>query len=517
MSIYYCDGKRLKRGISASVSWLAQNRAAVDALNVFPIPDGDTGTNMVFTLQKVIDGLGTLPTNHLPLIASQIAESSLLGARGSSGVILSQILRGLAEGIGEQKRINSMDLALALRIAAQRAYSAVEKPAEGTILTLIKEIAEAGVIWAKKSKDITLLLSHILEIGEQTLLRTKDMLPELRCANVIDAGGKGFLLMIEGILKLIRGEKFTSTAPATLSKPNIERKKMEERYCLSFIIKGTTTVRKEIELYGKDIVIASMGDITKVHIHTDCTDKILEIAKRYGTVSEVKIEDMQEQHYEFIDKQIAVVVVAAGNGICEIFKRLGTDIVIEGGQTMNPSVEDIVSAIQGVAAEKVILLPNNSNIIPAATGAAKISTKKVHIVPTKTIPEGIAALTAIQPETTIEENMERMSEAIKNVKSGEITQAVRDSKVGESEIIKGNYIGISNHSIVGTSKTKLEMLLLLLKSIVADENSIISIFYNNLDEDVDKLSHNIRNKFNWVDVEFYYGGQPHYDYIVAVE
>lgn len=336
MSIYYCDGKRLKFAIRSSTRWLTHNKETVNSLNVFPIPDGDTGTNMSLTLQKVTEALDNTSNESLPHIAQIIANSSLLGARGSSGVILSQILQGLAEGIGDKLRINSMDLAASFKLSAEKAYSSIDKPAEGTILTLLRETANSATKLANNNKDIITLLKHILETGEKVLIKTQNLLPELKKANVIDAGGQGLLFMIEGVLKAIDGDETYLTTqynPETIGKPHIEKKNIEERYCLDFLLlkKVNKELTAKLKTFGSEVIIASSSnfltsskDMTKIHIHTNTPDKVIETVKHYGKVEQVKIEDMEKQHSEFVtdNSKSAVLTVVPGNGFQAIFKRL---------------------------------------------------------------------------------------------------------------------------------------------------------------------------------------------------
>ncbi|MDD5529391.1 MAG: DAK2 domain-containing protein [bacterium] len=530
MSIYYCDGKRLKFAVCSGTHWLTQNKEVVNSLNVFPIPDGDTGTNMSLTLQKVTEALENTSNDSLPYIAQTIANNSLLGARGSSGVILSQILQGLAEGIGDKLRIDSMDLAKSLKISSEKAYSSIDKPAEGTILTLLRETANSAVNLAHENKDIITILRDILETGEEVLIKTQNLLPELKKANVVDAGGQGLLFIIEGVLKAIDGDDTYLSKiynPGISGKPHIEKTIIEEKYCLDFLLmeKVTEELNEKLKTFGSEVIIASSNnllscntnkqDISKIHIHTNTPDKVIETVRHYGKVEQIKIEDMEAQHSEFVvDK--AILAVVPGDGFGDIFKKLNVR-TLAGGQTMNPSVAEIKSIIDSIKASTIFLLPNNGNIIAAAKKAGEHSNKKIHILSTKTIPEGISAVMAFSHETSVEENIERMESAINRVKSGEITKAVRDSKINGMEIKKGNYIGIYNDSIVNTGKKREQELLNLLKTMITDDDTIISIFYQSQDEDIESLCSNVGKAFPELDIETYYGGQPHYDYIISVE
>jgi DAK2 domain fusion protein YloV len=511
---------------------LTRNKELVNALNVFPVPDGDTGTNMSLTLHTVLKEIEGTESNHLPEVASVIADSSLLGARGNSGVILSQILRGFAEGVAGKKRADSMDIALSLKISASRAYAAVDKPAEGTILTLIREVANTAVELAETEKDIVKLLNHILEAGEEILIRTKELLPELKKADVIDAGGKGFLFMIEGILKLIEGSDFEAEAiresPTQSTKAAVTHKEpLDERYCVSFVVRANgeleKELRKKLESKGKDIVIASSKNVIKVHIHTNNPDSAIQIAREYGIVEGTEIDDMEEQYREFIASNgIGLIAVAAGDGLKRIFERLNA-AVVEGGQTMNPSVSELKSAIDQIDAEEVILFPNNSNIIGAAKHAAELSEKEVRVIPSTTIPEGIATITTFAMDKNMDENMKRMESSLTSVKSGAVTKAVRDAELGESsrgtlrQIKEGDYMGIHGDNIRGQGENADGTLFSLLKEMVDADDSIISIFHNEKEKDIDQLSSDLNKAFPDLDIEIYYGGQPHYDYIISVE
>jgi DAK2 domain fusion protein YloV len=516
----------------ASTTWLTQNKEVLNALNVFPVPDGDTGTNMSLTLHTVLKEIEGTESNHLPEVASLIADSSLLGARGNSGVILSQILRGFAEGVGKKKRADSMDIALSLKISASLAYAAVDKPAEGTILTLIREVAETAVELAETEKDIIELLRHILETGEEILVRSKELLPELKRADVIDAGGKGFLFMIEGILKLIEGADLEtgtiSELPTQSTREAVAHSEpLDQRYCTSFVVRANgkleKELRKKLENKGKDIVIASSGNVIKVHIHTNDPDDAIGTARKYGMIEQVEIDDMEEQYREFIASNgIGLIAVAAGDGLKQIFERLNA-AVVEGGQTMNPSVSDLKSAIDQMNSEKVFLFPNNSNIIGAAKHAAELSEKEVRVIPSTTIPEGIATITTFAIDKNMDENAKRMESSLASVKSGAVTKAVRDAELGESsrgtlsQIKEGDYIGIHGNDIGAQGNDADDTLFSLLRKMVDAEDSIISIFHNNKDEDMDQLSSSLSKAFPDLDVEIYYGGQPHYDYIISVE
>ncbi|HID93882.1 MAG TPA: DAK2 domain-containing protein [bacterium (Candidatus Stahlbacteria)] len=534
MPIYYCDGKRLKRTIYASTEWLGQNKELVNALNVFPVPDGDTGTNMFLTLQPAIQRIENMESDYLPDVASMIADSSLWGARGSSGVILSQILRGFAEGVGNKKRINSMDLALSLKIAAERAYAAIDQPAEGTILTVIREIAKAAIEFAKNEPDIVKLLEYILKVGHETLVNTRDMLPELKKANVIDAGGKGFLFMIEGILRLIQGLKLEEAALHTRADelPTIHDEEVTHKYCLDFIVKGdalsANELKAKIKGFGGHIVVVGSDKMLKTHIHTDDPTPILEIAQKYGIVEQVKIDNLEEQQRSFISavdrmeserikKEIGVVAIVSGDGLASIFSGLKVDEIVKGGQTMNPSVSDIQAAINRINADKVIILPNNSNIIHAAKQVKEVVNKQVYVVPSKTIPQGIAAMVAFSANNDVHENMKRMEASIKAVKSGKVTKAIRDAIFEGLKVEKGEYLGIHDGKIKASSRNPQSTLIALIKAMVTTEDSIISVFYSKKDEKVDDLVEKIKKIFPELDVEIHYGGQPHYNYIVSVE
>lgn len=542
MALYYCDGKRLKFAISGGAHWLTHNKEILNSLNVFPIPDGDTGTNMSLTLQKVLEAFENSDNDFLPDVARIMAHNSLLGARGSSGVILSQILHGFAESIGDKHRISSTDIAGALKASTERAYSAIDKPAEGTILTLLRETADSSAKIANTERDIIKLLYHILETGEEILIKSRDLLPELRDAKVIDAGGQGFLFMIEGMLRAIEGKPIHQIQDTREKMQDInfkiqdsEKQKLkdrgiEDRYCMDFLLMGNIDeeTKKKLRSFGSEVIISSDIDITKIHIHTNTPENVLNFVKQYGKIEEFKIEDMEEQRSGFvasggemntpIKNNIGIVSVVLGEGFKEIFKKSGA-LIVEGGQTMNPSVDEIKSEIDSVNAETVFVLPNNSNIIATAKQAGELSStgnKKIYVLPTKTVPEGISAMTAFSNENSTEENLNRMNSAIPLVKSGEATKAVKDSINNGIRIKEGDYIGIYNDSIVASNQNRTLALEGLLKKMIDKNDSVVSIFYQS-DEEIEHLSARFVHLFSNMDIEFYFGGQPHYDFIVSVE
>ena len=543
MPIYYCDGRRLRRTIEAGASWLSENKELVNNLNVFPVPDGDTGTNMSMTLKTVLAQLANTQSDYLPEVASAVADSSLWGARGSSGVILSQILGGLAEGVGDKEKIGSLDIAYSLKTGSERAYAVIDKPAEGTILTLLREASERAVEFAKRERDIAMLLRYIVERGEEILVETRDLLPELKRAGVIDAGGKGFLLMVEGVLRLIEGlgvEEGRPGATAAYGRATVAEEVIAERYCLDFVVKGralsVSRLKSKVGGYGDDLLAAGSDSLVKVHIHTDHPDTVLEVASNFGEVEQVKIDDMRQQYERFVapssgveveapiassepriaSSEIGILAVASGEGLINIFENLGTEVVA-GGQTMNPSVSDIQKGVEATHSEEIIILPNNSNIIPAAEQVKGLTQKRVGVVPTRTIPEGIAAAISFSPAKSFQKNLEDMKSSLRTVKTGELTRAVRDGVFGNLEFKKGDYIGLYNDKLRVSGKDAKTTLFALLREMVDGEDSMISLFCGSQEENVEALTHEIESLFPDTAVEVHYGGQPHYDYIVSVE
>ncbi|SHJ60858.1 hypothetical protein SAMN02745227_00202 [Anaerobranca californiensis DSM 14826] len=536
------DGTLLKNMLIAGGHALSLRKSEVDSLNVFPVPDGDTGTNMNLTMVSAINEIKKVNSNKVKDVVKALAMGSLMGARGNSGVILSQLFRGFSKVLEAKDQITPLDFALGLNEGVKTAYKAVLKPVEGTILTVSKYAAKAALMEAKQGSDLIKVMEKALEQGEITLKQTPEMLPVLKQAGVVDSGGKGLLVIYEGWLKFLKGEEIgditqgQETIMDFVDEHPLDPKDIEFAYCTEFIIFGNKLdpdkIRKELVHLGDSLLAVGMEDMVKVHIHTNNPGKALEIGTKWGSLKGIKIDNMLLQTEELREgkhskdkdlgpkKEVGVIAVAAGEGLKEIFISMGVDYVIEGGQTMNPSTEDFLKAMEGINADSFILLPNNSNIVLAAQQAEKISTKPTKVVRSKTIPQGIAALLNYQSEgIPLEELHQMMEEAITNVKSGQVTFAVRDSKFNDLEIKEGNILGIAENKIEVIGQDVEETTLKLLEKLITEDSEIVTIFYG---EDIskeqgEKLIDNIMERYDNVEVELHYGGQPLYYYLISVE
>mgnify|MGYP001287490433 FL=1 len=533
-------GLHLKEMIISGANNLENNKALVNSLNVFPVPDGDTGTNMSLTMSSAVKEISKCKDLDVSLIADSAATGSLMGARGNSGVILSQIFRGFAKGLKNVKEIDSLALANALMEGSNTAYKAVMKPTEGTILTVIRESAEFGIKIAKSTPNIANFLEKVIEKANETLSKTPEMLPILKQAGVVDAGGKGLIFILKGMhQRLVTGE-IVQLSEAPLEEKDIEISKpiyddeIVYGYCTEFFIKGKglnpEEFKKNIIDFGDSIVVVGDENLIKVHIHTNNPGTVIEEALRLGSLSKIKIDNMREQHQELLIseeekaanqemKSYGVVAVAMGSGISRIFKDLGVDEIIEGGQTMNPSTEDILKSVDRINAENIIILPNNGNIIMAANQAKSLSKKNIVVIPTKSIPQGISALMTLDSEKPLEENEKKMNKAIKEVKTGLITYAVRDSNFDGVDIEEGNFLGITDGKISAVGEEITDVINKVMDAMVDEDSSLITIYYGNdvSEDDALKLEEELKANYEDCDVEVHYGGQPLYYYILSVE
>ncbi len=534
-------GLHLKNMFISGANNLENNKNLVNSLNVFPVPDGDTGTNMSLTMNSAVKEINNAKDNNIFTIAELAANGSLMGARGNSGVILSQILRGFAKALKNQNEINCSALANALMEGSNTAYKAVMRPTEGTILTVIRESAEHGMKIAKQCKDLVYFLEQVVVQANKTLDKTPEMLPILKQAQVVDAGGKGLIYILNGMLYYITTNTITELVeetdikkPLEIEKALFDEKEIQYGYCTEFFIKGkkmNPEIYKEniIEL-GDSIVVVGDESLIKVHIHTNNPGLVIEKGLEFGYLSKIKIDNMREQHEELLIneeernqniefKEYGVVAVAIGSGISSIFKDLGADVVIEGGQTMNPSTEDIIKSIDKINANNIIILPNNGNIILAADQAKSLSKKNVIVAQTKTIPQGIAALMAIDYEKSPDENENKIQRAIKDVKTGLITYAVRNSNFDGVDIEEGNILGMIEGKINAVGNDILEVIEKIMDSMVDNDSSLITAYYGNEIEleDANSLVNNLQSRYSDCDIELHYGGQPLYYYILSVE
>ncbi len=545
MAISQLSGGRLQQMILGGSRAMEQQREAVDALNVFPVPDGDTGTNMFLTVQSAAREAVGLDNPTVSQVAAAASMGSLMGARGNSGVILSQLFRGIAKGLEGKDSATSGELARALQLGVETAYKAVMKPVEGTILTVARESAKEAVQAARRKPEIQAVLEAALAKGEETLARTPDMLPTLKQAGVVDAGGKGFLVILEGWLAALTGKEIQPLTlvdqPVQPVQTDVSEEEIVFQYCTEFIVKGSDLqlerIKQDLAGDGDCLLVVGTENVAKVHIHTNHPGKILEYCVRLGSLHEVQIHNMREQSEakrhaskgenlaenpaepEEPLKDMGIVTVAAGQGLVEIFRSLGVDEIIQGGQTMNPSTEDLVDAINRTRAEKVFVLPNNGNIILAAGQAASLTDKEVHVVPTKSIPQGISAVLAFEPEASFEENAQALDASCGSLKSGEVTYAVRDSQFDGHEIRTGDILGLIDDKIALTGEDPARVAVELVEKMGGEEADLISVFYGQdvAEAAANELAAELRRYFGHSEVEVHDGGQPLYYYILSVE
>ncbi|MDD4779843.1 MAG: DAK2 domain-containing protein [Tissierellia bacterium] len=540
MVIKYIDNITFKKMLVGAAINLENNKALVDSLNVFPVPDGDTGTNMNLTVQSAIKEIDNLKEITIEKIAEAVANGSLMGARGNSGVILSQLFRGLSKGLKNVNKIDSKAIAESFKSASDTAYKAVMKPVEGTILTVARETAEKAISTYEEYDDVSLFLEDLTIQAKSTLSRTPEMLKVLKQADVVDAGGKGLIYLLEGALAALKGveikaEKAEKTEVVD-TELEIESFTSEDEiiftYCTEFFIKNATISHEDFlsKIYDKGDSIVCVGNdgLIKIHIHTNNPGHILSIAVKYGELIKVKIDNMKEQFRERLKrhtpkniekKQYGFVSVGMGEGIEKIFKDLNVDVFISGGQTMNPSTEDILDAVNKINADNIFVLPNNSNIILAANQAKEISQKNIFVIPSKSIPQGIAAMLAFKEENNVDKNFSSMTEALKEVKTGQITYAVRDTVFNDMEIKKDEIIALYDGNIVAHGENTEDQTIELIKKMVDEDSFLITLFYGDKVEKniVEDLKNRIEEVAEECDVEIIYGGQPLYYYLISVE
>lgn len=537
------DGAMLKKAFIGATHLLDHNKEEVDTLNVFPVPDGDTGTNMSLTMKASLKQVLDLQEYSAGKVAAAASQGSLMGARGNSGVILSQLFRGFANGLKGKEMVNTKDLAQAFKEAADTAYKAVMKPTEGTILTVARGCADYALNICSQEKDVIAFMEKVIGEGNRVLNLTPEMLPVLKQAGVVDAGGKGLMYVLLGALNGITGqdeysleayEKSQITRPIAMDQ-HMDAEDIEFGYCTEFMINTSEDkidqFREDIMDFGDSMMVVGGEDLIKVHIHTNNPGAVLEKALLLGELNDIKIDNMRYQHRHIMTKEEAdrtidqakkkygIITVSIGEGLDKVFKELNVDYIIPGGQTMNPSTEDILAAINKVDGDNIILLPNNGNIILAADQAKELSDKNVYVFPTKTIPEGVTALLSFDFQSDIEDNLESMNEAISYVKTGQVTFAVRDTEFNDVKIKKDDIIGIEKDDILALGDSVEEVSFELIKKLVDDDSSLITIFYGKeVEEDeARELSEKIQEEFDDYDIEVVFGGQPLYYYIFAIE
>lgn len=535
-------GHELKEMFSAATSWLERNASAINALNVFPVPDGDTGTNMLLTMRATMQEAASLQDDSASVIAQAMSRGALMGARGNSGVILSQILRGIAEGLGSSVSFGPREMALAFERASILAYKAVSSPYEGTMLTVIKDAAKAAKqAAASNGSHMLFLMEMVVKEAKSSVERTPELLDILKESGVVDAGGQGLYIMFEGILYYLRGDVekmqlLETKYPVMLQPAYVAARSQKTQdkvygYCTEFIIEGNglnpDLVRKTIEAKGDSVMVVGDETTIKVHIHTTQPGAVLEFGTTWGSLHDLKIQNMDDQHEDFLQTRrspvpapcTAVISVVAGKGLENIFSNLGNTAIVPGGQTMNPSAQEILQAIELVPSDKVIVLPNNKNVILTAQQAAKLSTKSVNVLPTSFIPQGIAALLAFNCEMELEANLFEMNKAVERVKSIEITEAVRASKIGKLSIKKGDYLGIIDGKIRIACANLWGAVTSAIDAAGLEKAEIITLYYGaDIKEDeAQSLGKALRDQRPDLQIEVVEGSQPHYSYIISVE
>ena len=543
MPIQSIDGMMLKDMFLSGAALLTKNRESIDALNVFPVPDGDTGTNMTQTMATAVKELASRTFPTVSDVASTVAKGALKGARGNSGVILSQILRGISRALEGVEEMDAQTFVRALRSGADTAYKAVMKPKEGTILTVARVIAEE--LEREKTTDMLELMRKVLSVGDAILKRTPEMLPVLKQAGVVDSGGKGLMVVYAGFYAALSGEPVEQISsgqaqaaplPGEFVDDHESLGEIKYAYCTEFIVSHpkpdlkdneVARLRKRLERIGDCVLVVGDLEVVKVHVHTNEPGRALQMALELGELDYIKIDNMLEEFRERMAKrpqepelkEFGVVAVALGSGLTEIFRDMAVDQVVDGGQTMNPSIEELVQAIDSTHARQVFVLPNNTNIILAAQQASELSEKKVYVIPTKSVPMGIAAAIAFMPDLSGEENAERMREAAERVHTASITYAVRDTTFDDREIHEGDIMGLVDNRIVQLGHDPVAVAEDILLNMVTEDSELITIYYgeDTSKEQADALRDKLAEAFDFCDVSVYSGGQPLYYYLIAVE
>jgi hypothetical protein len=536
------NGQELKEMFATATNWLEKNASDIDALNVFPVPDGDTGTNMLLTMRSSVEEAYQTNDSSAATIAQAMAQGALMGARGNSGVILSQIWRGLAQGLQGKKSFTGKELAAALQQASKMAYKGISNPVEGTILTVIKDAAAAAQAQTKNNGDLISVMEAVVDAANESVANTPTLLPVLKDAGVVDAGGQGLFTILDGALRYLRGEaeqmQFRKPQiiasnipqPVKLSRLTV-LDELPFGYCTEFLLKGeelsTDEIRTKLQKKGQSLIVVGDENTARVHIHTLDPGSIIRYATSLGTMHQVSIRNMDEQHQDFLQMQkermpavdVATVAVVAGKGLAEVFTSLGVTAIVPGGQTMNPSTKDILQAVKTVASDKVIILPNNKNVVLTAKQVQSLTDKKVEIVPTHTIPQGVAALLTFDYEADFETNTQLMKEAASKVKTIEITHAVRSAQLNGLKIKKRQSIGLLDGELLTAGNNPSDILLKILGKLNLKKTEIITIYYgaDTQQTEAEQVSASIRDRYPQLQVEVVQGGQPHYNYIVSIE
>ena len=553
MAVKTINTELLQKMFLAGAANLEAKKEFINELNVFPVPDGDTGTNMTLTILSAAKEVKALENPDMVAIAKAISSGSLRGARGNSGVILSQLLRGFTKEIREHKEIDTITLAKACERATATAYKAVMKPKEGTILTVAKGASQKAAELAETTEDLDTFISEVINYAQEVLEKTPEMLPVLKEAGVVDSGGQGLLEVMRGAYDAFQGKEIDysaieASAGTKMVKPSEQAEtEIKFGYCTEFIImlekeftaKDETEFKAYLESIGDSIVCVADDDIVKIHVHTNDPGLAIQKALTYGQLSRMKIDNMREEHQERLikdaeklaaqqaeakkaepRKEVGFIAVSIGEGMNEIFRELGADYIIEGGQTMNPSTEDMLNAIDQVNAEHIFILPNNKNIILAANQAQTLTEDKdIIVVPSKTVPQGITAIINYMPDADAQTNLEAMIEGIGNVKTGQVTYAVRDTHIDDKEIHEGDIMGIGDSGILAVGQSVEETTKEMLAQLVDEGTELISLYYGQdvQEESAENFAQEIEDLYPDVDVDVHSGGQPIYYYVLSVE
>jgi DAK2 domain fusion protein YloV len=540
------NGEGLKELVRAGLAWLRSNQQTINALNVFPVPDGDTGTNMLLTMESAWAEVDKSPVERVGQVARAIAHGALMGARGNSGVILSQLWRGFARSLDDKEMMAAPDLAPALVEGSQTAYKGVIKPVEGTILTVAREVAEAADEAVRNQDDLVAILTDMVERGRESVARTPTLLPVLKQAGVVDSGGQGYLVILEGMLRYLRGEPVTVEAMAAAAL--VHRGEQVEidagdvalgySYDVQCLVVGehldVDRMRADISAMGRSALIVGDARTVKVHVHVPDYMTVFEYVRPLGRIREASTEDMAAQYQEYVAAraqterlvhvrpgEIATIAVVPGDGLARVFQSLGVGAIIPGGQTMNPSIEQFVSIIEQLPTDRVLILPNNSNVVMAARQAAQLAPagKQVVVVPTKTVPQGIAAQLAFNAAVSLEFNASAMDSAARHILTGEVTVATRDVEMNGVQVKQGRYIGLLNDELTAAGDTIEQVVWMLLEQMQTRDREIVTVYFGNgvRRDQAEVLSKAIRERYPAQEVEVVEGGQPYYPYILSSE
>jgi len=555
MTTSACDGRRLLAALEAAAAWLEGHRAAVDALNVFPVPDGDTGANMSMTLDAALREARDSGATHTGKVVERAAYGALMGARGNSGVILSQLLRGFARSVQDATTLDAATLAAALTAAAETAGRAVMKPVEGTILTVSTAAARAATEAAAGERGVPAVLDAALDEARAAVARTTDQMPLLKQAGVVDAGAQGYMLILEGFSRYLHGQPTRvegAAATADVAPPHMAQVEhgADYGYCTEFVITGfgldLPAIREKIDNLGTSTLVVGESHLIRVHVHTDDPGRVLSYVAPLGQLHKIKIDNMQAQHDVFVSTAgsrgahdpgqsalrlpvlpaetpaqglVGVVAVAPGAGLVEVFRSLGADAVVQGGQTMNPSTRELLAAIDALPQQDVVLLPNNGNVLLAAGQARGLTRKRVEIVPARTVPQGMAALVVYSPETGLAANAAAMTEAMTTVRTGEVTIAVRDAQLDGLSVRAGEALGLLDDAAVVVGPERDAVALDLMERMGAADAEVLTIYYGcDVTEAWTRaLAAAAHDRYDALEIEVVSGGQPHYPYIMSME